>query len=164
MTLASTHGYVTLPEAASLGLRFVDGTKDKSKLLRFRATEQSANVALEGLVWQADLDWYGAAWLNVTVNDLGFSGSGGPKNDTQSIPIFVNPVNDRPVLKVPENVLSVAEDHKIHVPCDIFDAGDNTILGFIDGLACQILTRICMPNQGDGRTTTPTSACPASIC
>ena len=129
VTLASLNGYVTVPEAAKLGVRFMDDTQDGSSLVRFRATEQNANRALEGLVWQADLNWYGAAWLNVTVNDLGFSGFGGPQNDTQSIPIFVRPVNDAPVLNVPLGVQSVAEDHKVHLPCGIFDA-DADVVGF----------------------------------
>ena len=86
--------------------------------MRFRASEERANAALAGLVWQPDLDWFGADWLNVTVDDLGYSGGGGPKNDTARVPLFVHPVADPPVLSVPGPVaVSVWEDHAVHVPC-----------------------------------------------
>ena len=134
--MAASHGFVTLPDQSGRpvpgttthmaalaaaaaaptfkgSLRFVAGTRNGARLVRFRAPEARCNEALAGLVWQGDLDWFGQGWLNVTVNDLGYSGFGGPKNDSVAIPVTVHPVVDPPVLRPPEGVISVYEDHKV---------------------------------------------------
>ena len=69
-----------------------------ARLVRFRASERRANAALAGLVWQGDLDWFGADWLNITVNDLGFSGSGGPRDGSRTLYLAPAPANDAPQL------------------------------------------------------------------
>src|SRR4029079_16993252 len=48
------------------------------------------------LVFTPDANFNGAASLAITTNDLGNTGSGGAKSDTDSITITVNAVNDAP--------------------------------------------------------------------
>ena len=60
------------------------GTKD-SKFVRFRGDLESINLALDGITYQGDDDYYGRDNFTVLANDLGNSGRGGPLKDYQVI-------------------------------------------------------------------------------
>ena len=67
---------------------------------------------LASAVYTPDADWFGVDMLNITVNDLGNIGTGGPRSLTRSIIIDVASVEDRPVIALPSQgaALRTVED------------------------------------------------------
>ncbi|HUL07993.1 MAG TPA: tandem-95 repeat protein, partial [Candidatus Acidoferrum sp.] len=59
------------------------------------------NTALNGLTFAPNANFHGSAGLTVTTNDLGNTGSGGAKSDTDTVTIVVNSIDDAPVNSVP---------------------------------------------------------------
>ncbi len=100
VTLTADHGTLTLPGTAGLTFSAGDGTGDASMI--FAGTIPAINTALNGLILTPAADFTGAASLTITADDQGFTGPGGAKTDTDSLAITVNPVNDAPVLTVPD--------------------------------------------------------------
>ncbi|WP_313569836.1 DUF4347 domain-containing protein [Comamonas terrigena] len=58
-------------------------------------------VAANGLTFKTAQDSTASVTLTVTLNDKGFSGSGGEKTDTKTVTLNVTAVNDAPVNNVP---------------------------------------------------------------
>ncbi|WP_312586804.1 DUF4347 domain-containing protein [Comamonas terrigena] len=58
-------------------------------------------VAANGLTFKTAQDSTASVTLTVTLNDKGFSGSGGEKTDTKTVTLIVTAVNDAPVNNVP---------------------------------------------------------------
>lgn len=58
-------------------------------------------VAANGLTFKTAQDATASVTLTVTLNDRGFSGSGGEKTDTKTVTLNVTAVNDAPVNNVP---------------------------------------------------------------
>jgi hypothetical protein len=98
VTLTATNGRVTL--AGTTGLTMVGGA-DGTNTVTFNGTITAINTALNGLNFVPTTNYNGAASLQITTNDLGNTGSGGPLNDTDSVSITVNTVDDAPVNTVP---------------------------------------------------------------
>ncbi len=84
------------------GLRFDVGSAAGrgESYVQFVTTMAEANVALSLLYYTGNNDWYGQDGVTVTVSDMGYTGLGGPKFDTQTIPVTIRPVNDAPELHV----------------------------------------------------------------
>lgn len=59
------------------------------------------NLALRTVTYQPAQDYYGEDFLTLTVNDLGNTGIGGPKEDEIRVNFTVTPVNDPPIWTVP---------------------------------------------------------------
>ncbi len=75
----------------------------------FTGTISDINAALDGLSFAPTPAFNGAAALQITTDDLGNTGSDGPKSDTDTVSITVTEVNDAPAAM--NNALSsVAED------------------------------------------------------
>jgi hypothetical protein len=87
LALAATNGTITLPVVT--GLTFVSGANGQANLT-IRGTLDAINNALDGLSFQTTLQYAGSASLKLTANDLGNTGSGGPKTAEKTIPITVN--------------------------------------------------------------------------
>jgi Bacterial Ig domain len=94
LTLAVTNGALTLGATAGLAFAIGDGTADAQ--MTFVGTLSRLNAALNGLRFRPDADFFGAAALTMTTNDLGNSGYDGPKNDSDVLAIDVLAVNDAP--------------------------------------------------------------------
>ena len=117
--------------------------------ISFDAPQNSANEILDGLTVRVgpvrEIDdgfgrvrlaverhWSGEAVLEIRVNDLGHTGSGGPLTDTWTIPIVVTPVNNPPRISLASPTLTMDEDGRLLlgagaiVVSDV-DAGDNAI-------------------------------------
>ena len=96
MTLATTAGVAIGPGADGSGAMTLTGTK------------AAINAALDGMTFTPTLAFQGAASVQVTSNDLGNSGLGGPQADIDLIAITVTntapAVNDQ-VLAIDENSL-----------------------------------------------------------
>ena len=86
VTLTVQHGTVTL---ASLDDLSVTGGQDGSATVTISGSAAAINTALEGLGYQPDLNYNGSDALVVTVSD-------GSLDDTRTINLMVDPVNDAP--------------------------------------------------------------------
>ena len=65
--------------------------------MTFTATLADVNAALSSLSFTPNANFFGAANLTITVNDLGNSGSGGPQSTVKLVAINVAAVDDLPV-------------------------------------------------------------------
>jgi uncharacterized repeat protein (TIGR01451 family) len=107
VTLAATHGLMTLYGTTGLTFTTGDGTSDATMV--FTGTIPAVNMALNGMMFRPTIDYFGAASIEVTVNDQGHTGSGGALEDTATVDITVIPVNDAPTF-VPGPHIEVDED------------------------------------------------------
>jgi|GEM_PF-3236898 len=94
VTLSAGHGVMTLIFKA--GLTFADGDGSADASMTFTGTVTDVNAALSSLVYRGNANYNGADAVSIQVNDLGNSGSGGPKTATGSIAVTVRAVNDLP--------------------------------------------------------------------
>jgi hypothetical protein len=108
VTVSVTNGVIDLNDIS--GLTFVEGTGVGDKTIVFRGTVPAINAALEDINYRGDLHFHDGDQLDIFVTDLGnISLKDIDGNvleiltDSQSIPITVSPVNDAPVLTVPES-------------------------------------------------------------
>ncbi|HEX8200129.1 MAG TPA: Ig-like domain-containing protein, partial [Isosphaeraceae bacterium] len=99
VTLTATGGTVTLRGTARLAFVTGDGTSDA--VMSFQGTIADINLALADLTFTGNANVNGMAGLTITTNDLGNTGAGGPRIDTDTIPITINPVDDAPVNSLP---------------------------------------------------------------
>jgi hypothetical protein len=87
-TLTATNGLISLP--TTNGLTFSVGNGFNNSTMTFTGTVAAINAALQGLrFFPATTNFVGAASLTVNTNDLGFTGSGGAKTDTDVINVNV---------------------------------------------------------------------------
>jgi hypothetical protein len=99
VTLTATNGTITLSTTTGLTFSTGDGTADPT--MTFTGTATSINNALNGLTFTTPANYNGPASLQIVTNDQGFTGSGGPLSDSDTVPITFNAVNDGPVNTVP---------------------------------------------------------------
>jgi len=91
VTLTATHGQLTLSGTA--GLTFVVGSGAADGTMTFEGALADINLALNGLAFVPTSSYQGPAVLQIISDDLGFTGTGGPKTDSDAISIVVNPIN-----------------------------------------------------------------------
>ncbi len=106
VTLAVANGVVTLGGTGGLGFTSGDGTADAN--MTFTGTVAAINAALNGLAFTPTANYHGLAFITLTTNDLGASGTGGPLSDTDLATINVLPVNDAP--DGTDTIVTVNED------------------------------------------------------
>jgi VCBS repeat-containing protein len=82
-----TNGGVTL--AGTAGLTFVLGDGVDDAILIFTGTMAAVNAALEGMAFKPQPNYVGQATLQLTVDDQGNSGSGGPLLNAGAVHILV---------------------------------------------------------------------------
>lgn len=87
VTLSAVKGSLTLASVAGLTFAAGDGTGDANMV--FTGTLAAVNAAMNGLEFRPEPDYVGAASLTITSNDLGNTGAGGAKSDTDTVPITV---------------------------------------------------------------------------
>ncbi len=132
VALSATNGLLTLGGMAGLTFTTGDGTSDGT--MRFTGTLAPINAGLEGLIFQPLTNFNGEASLELITHDLGNTGAGGPKSDTDTVPITVLPVNDAPVA----NNDTVATDEDSITPVNVrandtdVDIGDTLRVSSID--------------------------------
>ena len=95
VTLDVDDGVLTLATITGLSFNTGDGTNDAN--MTFDGTVAEVNAALDGLKYRGDQDFNGSETLTLTTNDQGNTGSGGALQDSDTVAITVNPVNDAPV-------------------------------------------------------------------
>jgi Ca2+-binding RTX toxin-like protein len=86
---------LTLGGKTGLSFSTGDGTADAT--MTFTGTLTAINAGLNGLTFQPTASFTGAASLQLTTNDQGNTGSGGPKSDTDTVSVTVTSVNHAPV-------------------------------------------------------------------
>jgi len=69
--------------------------------MTFTGTLTNINTAIASLTYQGTSNFNGADALNILVDDLGNTGSGGALIDNGSITITVNPIDDAPTITNP---------------------------------------------------------------
>ncbi|QGW66406.1 autotransporter domain-containing protein [Lysobacter soli] len=94
VTLAVNNGTLSLSNAA--GLAFLTGDGNADATMTFDGTLASINAALNGLTFTPTTGYHGAASLQITTNDLGNTGFGGAKTDTDNVAITVVPLDNTP--------------------------------------------------------------------
>ena len=87
VTLTAPDGTITLSGTAGLTFSAGDGTADAT--MTFTGTIAGANAALNGLQFTAVSGYSGSTSLQLTTNDLGNTGAGGPQTATSTVPITV---------------------------------------------------------------------------
>jgi hypothetical protein len=104
--LKGANGTITLPIITGLTFALGDGSDDANMV--FTGTLADINTALDGMRFDPLLNFNGAASIQITTDDLGNSGIGGPLTDVDTVIINVASINDDPVL-VNNNVLNLDE-------------------------------------------------------
>ena len=105
VTIGMLNGQLTLSGTAGLTFSNGDGTDDTT--MTFTGTQAAINAALQGLLYEATLNNNGSDTLTFTVNDQGntgadpgLTGDGSSEEDSDTVTININAVNDTPVLTV----------------------------------------------------------------
>ena len=99
VTLTASNGKLTLSQTT--GLSFVTGNGSGNTTMTFTGTVANIDAALNGLRFDPNANFNGAASLQVVTNDQGNSGSGGPRTTSSTVAINVTAVNDAPIASVP---------------------------------------------------------------
>ena len=94
VTLSVTQGTLTLNSVN--GLTFITGTGTADTAMTFSATLTDINAALDGMRYDPVTGYNGADQLQVTVDDLGYSGTGGAQTDSASMDL--NVLNTAPMV------------------------------------------------------------------
>jgi|GEM_PF-1273229 len=94
VTLSATHGTLILAETNGLTFSAGSGTADTN--LTFSGAVAAINTALNGMRYEPDQDFFGSALITIHTDDQGFSGSGGPQTDTDTVNVDISAVNDAP--------------------------------------------------------------------
>lgn len=84
---------------AGVSLTIGDGTDDAT--MRLVGPIAGINQAIDDLTFKPVPEFFGTAQIAIVTSDLGNSGSGGPRTDSDNLDIMVRPVNDAPTLTVP---------------------------------------------------------------
>jgi choice-of-anchor C domain-containing protein len=110
-TLTVAHGTITLSGTA--GLAFTTGTGTANTTMTFTGTAAAINAALDGLVYTPTANFNGADSLSVLTSDLGNTGTGGIKTDSDAVAITVTAVNDAPTVVngTSATATTISEDH-----------------------------------------------------
>lgn len=109
-------------------------------------------AALNGLAFTPTLNWNGLAVLSVSVDDLGNSGSGGAKYDSEAIAVSVLPVNDAPVLDNSGSMTLTAIDEE-----NTDSVGDTVAAILASAGGDRITDPDSLPQEGIAVTTLDTS-------
>ncbi|HSX51193.1 MAG TPA: putative Ig domain-containing protein [Cellvibrio sp.] len=108
VSLSVSNGLLTLGGTAGLSFATGDGTNDST--LVFTGTIANINAALASLTYTPSANYNGTDTLSIVTNDLGNSGTGGAKSDSDTVAITVNAVNDAPINSVPGSTQVGTED------------------------------------------------------
>ena len=99
VSLTITNGTISL--SGTTGLTFGSGTGTNDTSMQFTGTLTDINNALNGLTYNPTANFFGAAGLGITINDLGNTGVGGPQSAGAGVGITVGHVNAAPANTVP---------------------------------------------------------------
>jgi len=104
LDLSVSSGSLSLPTTTGLSFSAGDGLDDA--LLTFSGAIADLNTALDGLTFTPDPNFFGDVVLSLSSADLGFTGSGDPLSDTDTITLHVLSLNDDPLISLPDSALT----------------------------------------------------------
>jgi VCBS repeat-containing protein len=144
VTLNVAYGTLTLASLA--GLTFVTGDGTGDRTMTFTGTLADVNAALDGLSYTPSLHYNGPDTLQISLDDLGNTGAGGPLSASASVALTVNAVNDAPTLLLP-GPQTMLEDGVL-----VFSAAQGTriVVGDVDIASGAMLVTL---NASQGRLT-----------
>ena len=122
VTLESTNGNLVMPDATRYDIWWdtvagsgVGGAWPKEgvaieissnqHMMKMRGRLDVVNDALSSLYYVSDPHFFGTDKIEITVNDLGFWGSGGPQETKMTIPIYVDAEEDKPLVQFDRSLL-----------------------------------------------------------
>ncbi len=85
-------------DVPSNGLAFTTGDGAADTLVVFSGTLANVNAAMDGMIFAPDLGVTGLATIDITVDDLGNTGTGGPLQDMDTVNINVTGGNASPAI------------------------------------------------------------------
>lgn len=101
VSLSVNHGILHLKQIG--GLTFTEGKENGKQSLEFTGTPEDVNNAFSAIAYASNTHYNGVDTLQVSVSDLGNSGLGNALEDSKSVSITVNPINDAPSLLLPSS-------------------------------------------------------------
>jgi len=116
VTLVASHGHLLLPATAGVSTSGSALAHHRDRQLLLRGSLARLNAALATLRFTPDADFNGEASLHVVVDDRGNTGAGGALSHDAVLFIDVAPVNDEPVVGLPNGPVQVPEDTQFRVP------------------------------------------------
>jgi hypothetical protein len=148
VTVAATHGVISLATTAGLNFTAGDGTNDVTQT--FNGSLANVNTALATLTFSPTLNYYGAAVISIDVSDSALS-------DSDTITVNIAAVNDAPVLTVP-GTQSMNEDETKGITgisvADVDTATISVTLDVDEGTLTLAQTTGLTFTVGDGTTDT----------
>jgi large repetitive protein len=126
VTLTVAHGTLNIPVASRTGISVVSGAFGSSTVT-LKGSAGDLNAALQALAYQGVQDYAGSDTLQISIDDLGNFGTGGPQTATGSIPITVLPVNDGPTVRAAADFAA-----QTLAPARVYADGFGTIFADID--------------------------------
>ena len=95
------------------GLFFKEGSLKFSTKVFFTAPLENANKAISAITYRPTQGWYGTTFLQIELDDQGYSGSNGQLSTKATVPIVydkkpVIPPNVGPTLTLPPAVLQIS--------------------------------------------------------
>lgn len=94
VSLSATNGTLSLSGVSGLSFSAGDGTNDAA--MTFTGSLANINSALSGSTYTPAANFNGSASISITSNDLGNTGTGGAKSDSDAVAVSVTAVNDAP--------------------------------------------------------------------
>ncbi|MBI5498098.1 MAG: tandem-95 repeat protein [Deltaproteobacteria bacterium] len=95
LALTATNGVLKL--FTTTGITFQSGADDTAAMT-LRGTLLALNAALDGMLFKPTAQFSGGASVSLVTDDLGNTGTGGAKQDSDTVTITVNAVNDAPII------------------------------------------------------------------
>jgi hypothetical protein len=130
VTLTAVQGTLTLSNTNGLSFTTGKGTGDTT--MSFTGNLTNINKALDGMLFNPTANFNGTASVQVAVNDLGNTGSGGPQTSANLVNINVDAVNDAPTIRA-ISTQTIAEDTRLaftdsnRISISDVDAGSNLL-------------------------------------
>ena len=107
LRLTATNGWMSFGSVA--GLTFISGDGLQDQAIVLTGTQAAINTAISTLVFQGNADYFGVANIQIEVDDLGNTGTGGARTATQNISVDITAVNDLPILVASSGTLRYTE-------------------------------------------------------
>ena len=93
-----TVGNGTLSLSGTTGLSFITGDGTNDPTMTFTGSLGAVNAAIDGLTFTPSANVNGGAVLTVAIDDQGNFGAGGAMQDSETVNLTINALNDPPVL------------------------------------------------------------------
>ena len=114
VNISALFGYVSIPTCLSSGIRVLSGNPvgNNSHMLSVTGSLISLNRALLSLTYIPPTNYFGSDEIGISVDDMGDGVPSEAKRSNQSIPLWINSVEDEPTLVVPASTVlqHISED------------------------------------------------------